>query len=455
MLGWSVSSLTIGFGAILAVLASVFILQQRRTPQSTAAWLLFIVVMPYLAVPVFLALGFRKQGSRFPPITFSQKRSDPPPPPVHQMDQVFQKFGLAAAEAGNDFKLLTTGEDAYHALIELVRSARSSLNITFYILADDDVGRAFVQALTERVRDGVAVRLILDRLGALRRPRAALDDFQAAGGQLRFFSPFLHPPDNGHMNLRNHRKMVIADGTRAFAGGMNAGRDYLGDQPYADRFVDLSYIVRGPVVRAFSDVHYSDWDVTGKTPRDLPEGDLSVSGTNVVQLIPSGPDTLSDPLNDGLIYAIHNAKTRIWIATPYFLPTEGTGQALSVAARRGVEVRILVPRRSNQRIADFARGAYLRDLAEAGCRIFFHETAMVHAKMAVIDDFGYVGSANFDVRSLLLNFEAALFVYDPESLGQLVNWYQNVITDCGEGVRDAGVLRRIAEGVFRLGAPIL
>ncbi len=454
MLSWSLSSLSIGFGAILAVLASVFVLQQRRTPQSTAAWLLFIVVMPYIAVPVFLALGFRKQGSRFPPITFSQSEQTLPPP-AHQMDEVFRQFGLAAAEPGNDFRLLTTGEEAFEALIGLVRSAQVTLNITFYILADDEVGRAFVKELTERARAGVTVRLILDRLGALRRPRAELAAFEQAGGQLRFFSPFLHPPDNGHMNLRNHRKMVIADETRVFAGGMNAGSEYMGAEPDEARFVDLSYIVQGPVVRSFSDVHYSDWDVTGKTPRDLPEGNLSVCGTNVVQLVPAGPDTLDDPLNDGLIYAIHNARKRIWIATPYFLPTEGTGQALSIAARRGVDVRILIPRRSNQRIADFARGAYVRDLDETGCRIFFHETAMVHAKMAVIDDFGYVGSANFDVRSLLLNFETALFVYDAESLGQLVDWYQNTLNFCGEGVRKAGVMRRIAEGAFRLGAPIL
>jgi len=455
MFDLSISQPGLDLGVIIAIIAAVFVLQQRRTPQSAVAWLMFIVLVPYLAVPVFLVLGFRKQGSRFPPIAFTQDPARASQPPVHGLDHVFRKMGLAAAEPGNSFQLLTSGEAAFKAMMQVVGSAQHRLDITFYILADDEVGRAFVQALTARAQQGVTVRLILDRLGTLRRPRKELAQFQKAGGQLNYFSPFLHPIDNGHLNLRNHRKMVIADGARVFAGGMNVGQSYMGSGPYQGRFVDLAYCLEGPAVRAFVDVHHSDWDVSGKSPYpDLPKVPAK-AGSAMVQLVPSGPDTVHDPLNDGLIYALHNARERIWIATPYFLPTEGAGQALATAARRGVDVRILMPLHSNQRTTDFARGAYLRELAEAGCQIFLHETAMIHAKMGVIDDAAYVGSANFDVRSMLLNFEAVLFVYDDASRDALVNWFTQLSGECAQGVRPARLLRRIAEGVFRLGAPVL
>ncbi len=455
MIDLSLSQPGINFGVIIAIIAAVFVLQQRRTPQSAVAWLMFIVIIPYLAVPVFLVLGFRKQGSRFPPISFSQSEAQKDRPPAHALDDVFRRLGLASAEAGNSFRLLETAEAAYQAMMQTVAGARRRLDVTFYIVEDDEVGEAFVDALTKRAREGVEVKLILDRLGTLRRPKAALKRLEEAGGELRYFSPLLHPPDNGHINLRNHRKMVIADGACVFAGGMNVGQTYMGPGPSKDRFVDLAYCVKGPAALAFLDVHHSDWDVSGQTPKPLLDEATKTDGAAVVQLVPSGPDVVHDPLNDGLIYALHNARTRISIATPYFLPTEGAGQALAMAARRGVDVSIIVPRRSNQRMADFARGAYLRELSEAGCRILLYEAGMMHAKMGVVDDCAYVGSANFDVRSMLLNFETVLFVYDSDSRDQLVGWFDALAAQCTQGVEPARLPRRIAEGVFRLGAPVL
>ncbi len=441
---------------LLALLSAVVILQQRRTPQSTAAWLLFIILVPYIAIPLFLALGFRKRGKRSKAISRGETGISGPDTAPAGMARFFEKYGVPPASAGNRVRLLATGEDAYSALIDLCRSAKTDLDVLFYIVARDEVGIAFVNELTARAQQGVRVRLLMDRLGNLKPPRAALEALKAAGGEVLFFSPLLLRPDSGHLNLRNHRKMVIADGTQVFAGGMNVGSDYMGPGDSAERWTDLAYRLDGPAVGTFRDVFRSDWARAGGAsghPDTPPVG--PTDATALAQLVPSGPDTAGDPLHDGLVNAIHTASHRVWIVTPYFLPTEFLDNALTIAARRGVDVRILLPRKSNQHMADFARGAYLREMQDAGCQVLFFQHGMIHAKTGIIDDFGYVGSANFDVRSMLLNFETALFMYDPGSVAALVDWYQAQERNCVAGMPPAGHLRRTFEGVFRLGAPVL
>ncbi len=455
-LSWLADHLTVVLGVALTLLAAVFVLQQRRTPQSAAAWLLFILALPYVAVPLLVMLGVRKTGSGFAAIAFSPHGKDVPGHRSSELERVFTRFGLPAATGGNALVLLSDGADAFAAMMEVVASARQRLDITFYLIADDAAGRTFVDALEQAARSGVRVRLIIDRLGDLKRPGEALSRLRRAGGEIRYFSPIVHLPAKGHLNLRNHRKMVIADRARVFAGGMNVGEDYMGPAPRAGRWSDLSYRIEGPAVRPFCDVHASDWAAVGGGSAETPAGAFAAgAGTAVAQLVASGPDREDDALHDGLVYAIHAARRRVWIATPYFLPTEFLGQALSTAARRGLDVRIVVPRRSNHRIADFARGAYVRELAGAGCRILQYTDGMLHAKAGIVDDVAYVGSANFDVRSMLLNFETALFLYDAQSLEEVQAWFERQQADCMEYAVSGGLFRRFVEGIFRLGSPVL
>lgn len=447
---WQYAHFEAVFVTLMALVAVVVILQQRRTPQSTAAWLLFIIVVPYVSIPLFLALGFRKHASQFTPVSFADM-----PKPSGQAT-VFQHYDLPALTDGNDLQLQTSGKSAHETLIALCNSATRDLDVLFYIVANDPVGRNFVTTLTAKAKEGVRVRLLMDGLGNLMPPRTALAAFKKAGGQVLYFSPLIQRPNIGHLNLRNHRKMVIADGQRVFAGGMNVGTKYMGPQMNADYWTDLAYRLEGPAVAAFRDVFASDWVTAGGRPSPLGEMPGSqIEGTTTAQLIPSGPDVRGDPLHEGLISAIHQATQRVWIVTPYFLPTEFLGSALSIAAKRGVDVRILVPQKSNQRLADFARGAYLREMQDAGCKIYFFQNGMIHAKAGIIDNTAFVGSANFDVRSMLLNFEVVLFVSDTGSVEDIANWYLSQERLSETGIHPAGLFRRISEGIFRLGAPIL
>jgi cardiolipin synthase len=448
---WLTQHALIVAGVLAAAIAIVFVLQQRRTPQSAVAWILFIVLVPYLGIPIFLMLGFRKQGSRFPAIRYTGTAApltEPPP-----MAETFLRLGVPAASAGNGFVLHDTSEHALAELDAVVAGAEESLDVQFYIVEDDDSGRRFVRQLTEKARAGATVRLNLDRLGALWRPRRELAEFSAAGGEVRFFSPFIHPPDTGHMNLRNHRKFVIADNAVVWGGGRNIGDLYLA--PPEDRWLDLSFTVTGPVVQTFLDVFASDWDVRGQEQPTRTAQQAGATGDAVLQLVPAGPDEPGDVLHDGLMNAIHTAQARVWIATPYLVPTEALGEALTIAARRGVQVRLMIPDRSNQWTADLARGAYLRELAQAGCRVFRYPGGMMHGKAGLIDQAAWVGSANFDVRSMLLNFESALFAYDAGSVGALERWAEDLARRSVQGLPEARWPRRMLEGVFRLGAPVL
>lgn len=284
-MSWITTHLEIVIIVILTLLAAIVILQQRRTPQSTAAWLLFIIALPWVAVPLFLGLGFRKQSSRYSPVHFLKgETGGPPPRPVHTLDATMQYFGLPAAAHGQDLRLLGDPTAAHEAVMALIQGSEKRIDALFYIVANDDTGRIFVDALTERAKAGVKVRLLMDRLGTLRGPAAALRRLRAAGGDVRFYSPLLQVPGSGHLNLRNHRKMIIADDARVFSGGMNIGAHYLGPTALEDGWTDLAFLLEGRAVQSFGDVFRSDWGVaSGEALEPAPSVAAHTGGTATVE----------------------------------------------------------------------------------------------------------------------------------------------------------------------------
>lgn len=439
-------------GVLAVASAMVLALQPRRTPQSSAAWILFIIMLPYVAVPVFLVLGFRKSGRSFPPIRFSPHPALPetaPPPLAH----VFASLGAPPAVGGNLIRLHETPEAASAALDEVILGANARLDILIYVLARDESGYRFLDLLRRKLHEGVRVRLSVDWLGSHSRPRRALREFVAAGGELRYFSPLDHLTDTAHLNLRNHRKMVIADCARVWSGGRNVGDEYLASPP--GKWVDLSFTAEGPVVDSFNAVFASDWEVAGEPLSDPVPPAVAPRGEALLQLVPAGPDEPQDVLHDGLVAAIYRARHRVWIATPYFVPTDALAQALATAARSGVDVRVFLPLKSNQWTTDLARGPYIRALQPTGVGFHFFRPGMMHAKCGLIDDGCWIGSANFDVRSMLLNFELAVMAWDPATASAISRWFDRLLPDCDDSLPAPGFFRRLTEGVFRLGAPIL
>ncbi|MBU2489321.1 MAG: cardiolipin synthase, partial [Proteobacteria bacterium] len=306
---------------------------------------------------------------------------------------------------------------------------------------------------------GVKVRMLLDALGCMKVRKSFLAPITGAGGRVAFFMPMMHLPFRGRANLRNHRKMLIADGARAMVGGMNLAENYMGTHGPGQRWRDLAVYLEGPSVAHIHQVFASDWRFTHgedipPVEHKFPEGPNNRKAT--LQVIGSGPDVPGDPLRDAILSFLFKANSRAWIVTPYFVPDELVATALSIAARRGVDVRLILPRRSNHPLTDLARAGYLTPLQEDGVRVFLYQPGMLHAKAMILDDFvAITGSANVDMRSLLLNYEVGLCIYSRHVIRELEGWMRWLQTDCLERKIHHSMPWELLQGAARLFAPLL
>jgi cardiolipin synthase len=298
------------------------------------------------------------------------------------------------------------------------------------------------------------VRLLIDDLLRFEAPRDALARLRAAGGRVARFMPLLHEPFRGQANLRNHRKIAVFDGERAIVGGMNMAGEYMGPKPRADRWRDLSIVVSGPVVATLDTIFRADWEFASREVLAALDH-VHAPGPVPIRVVPSGPDSASDPIYDEMLTMIFRAERRFWAATPYFVPDDALARALMVAARRGVDVMLAVPARSNHPLSDLVAGPYLRELAAAGVKVRL-VPGMLHAKTVLADDsVAAVGSANFDMRSLFLNYEIALFFTGPAEIAFMASWFDVTIKDSVSGPPAVGAPRSGLESVARLLSPLL
>ncbi len=451
---------------VIASLAIAFrLLQSRRTSQSTLAWLLAVALLPFVAIPLYLLLGSRKFPRRAKlPVRGPPKVGAAPEDFAGPIARVLQKSDVAPPRRDNAFELLTTGEAAYERLMGLIRGAERSIDLTMFILGNDTTGRAFVEALAERAAHGVGVRLILDAVGSSGSCRYAARVLGSAGAEVRAFMPLRHSPIQGRTNLRSHRKLGIVDGRHVFAGGMNLANEYMGP-PIAPsstpRWRDVAAVASGQVAADAEALFESDWGFVGgsKPAPAAPSVDAlrAAPGNATLQIVPSGPDMIADTVYDLFLTAIFGARERIAIVTPYYVPDELLQHALLLSARRGVRTEIVVPSRSNHRVADVARRPLLRELHDAGVIVHSYGRGMVHAKAMVVDDaFAYVGSPNFDMRSLFLNYENALCAYSHEAIAQIRSFVDGLVAECEtQPPRPVRWVGTVAERVARLLAPEL
>lgn len=462
---WLTSELLTHFGFLLALVFLANLLRQRRSPSSTIAWLLVILLAPYVGVPLYVIFGGRKMNprARSKAQIYDPAQGEEGGAGGSGIERLLASYGVPPIREGNRIEQVTSGLDAYRRIMELIEQARSTIHITTYILGWDRGGRALVEALTERARNGVAVRLLIDDVGSWRLPRRKLVPLTQAGARVAFFMPVFHVPLRGRTNLRNHRKLIVVDGRTCLTGGMNLALPYMGPPP-GDRFWrDFAVVAEGPIVSDLEAIFASDWRfATGNDPDPAPAPEHSSpvgpqpSGTAAAQVVASGPDVPGEPLYESLLALIFGATDRIWIVTPYFVPDEMLARALNLASRRGVDVRLIMPIRSNHISADLARASYLRDLHNAGGRVLLYTPEMLHAKVVIFDDdLAIIGSANMDMRSLFLNYELSLFVWSPEEVGRVAAWARGLMAHAQRELPAPGWPLEIAENVVRLLSPLL
>ncbi len=460
-LGWLVAHhIASVMVAVVTAGFSAAVLGQRRPTGSAYAWLLVILFVPYLGIPLYVVFGGRK---------FRRRANSKSPLPAEvtgtrDAGAVRGAFGATPETRADTVTWLDDDVGAYDTFAREIRVATRSIRIITFVVGDDATGRTLLEALIERAAAGVSVQLLLDDFLRIQSPAPLLRELEAAGGEVRRFMPLFHLPFRGRGNLRNHRKIALFDGVRAIVGGMNLADDYMGAAPRPDaspRWRDLSTLVTGEVVRPLGAIFDADWEFAGGTILATP----SASGTaplashephaRPLHVVPSGPDSPNDAIYDALLMAIFRAESRFWIATPYFVPDEPLTRALTVAAHRGIDVRVFVPARSNHLVADLVAGPSLRELALEGVRVLRYRT-MLHAKAILVDrSLAIVGSANFDMRSLFLDYEVALFFSGADEVTRLEEWFGATLARCDEGAPQAGWARTRVESVARLLAPLL
>ena len=430
---------------LLTYLVVTRVRRQRRHPYAALAWVRGIAAFPYLGLPLFLVFGTRKVVR---PATPRQPAPAGPWAALAPLwaTRLLAALGVAGARPQAVVRFESDGEAALAQLQRVIGSARHTLDLCTYVLGDDEVGAAVAAALADRARAGVRVRLLIDSIGSLKSAHSHDAMLKNAGVRTRLFMPALGRPGRGRVNLRNHRKLLIADGEVVWSGGRNRANEYVIGRVGEPPWLDLSFAAEGALAAQAQALFDGDWRIARgarqaprlgyaerfarqqaqEQPSDAADYAAAPSTdatfTSLAQWVPSGPDFHEDVLHALLVSAAFHAEQRLLLATPYYVPDESVQEALVLAAKRGLQITLLLPRRSNHRLADWARGRAVRELVEAGVDVRLLP-AMLHAKAVVVDDvLALCGSANLDSRSLFINYEAMAAFYGRAEIDWLADW---------------------------------
>lgn len=471
--GWTLLLLV---AEILSLLTLPSILRQRLgQPLSALSWFLAMVAFPFFGVLAWWLIGRshlkrkrlrrRKASGEIRGSFAALRRQEVPVPPPcedRRRSGLREYDGVFAMEEGNRVELLSEGKAAFDALESLILGAGHHIHLLFYTWQTDATGRRFRDLLARRAREGVKVRLLCDALGSFSAAGSFMRPLREAGAKVAFFSPARYLRRSLSINFRNHRKIIVADGCAAYTGGFNIGDEY------AWKWEDAGLIVRGPAVAQLQEVFAEDWYYAAREALAEAHYVESACGDPTAApgdpaacaVVAGGPDTESNITQDAFFIAITSARERIWITTPYLIPTAAIQVALRTAVRKGVDVRVMVPRTSDQRLTAIAGRSYYPTLLAGGVRVFEYVPAMLHAKVWVVDrDISVVGSANLDIRSFKLNFETSCFLHGAEVNGRLADLFEARLRHSEEvtaaRLRGRGYWTELSEAALNLLSPLL
>ena len=442
--------------SIVTFLVIANLLTQRKKPSSMVAWIVVILFVPYVGIILYIIFHGRKMSKVIKKLRkfelLDQKNlkksfdSD--------IEKLIYKNSFTYATYNRDFYLCLDGIDAHSRLIELLKSAKESIYICTYIFGKDEVSKEIVEILSQKAKQGVEVKLLIDAIGSfsLELNPSFLRSIEKSGGEYKFFMSVIKEPFSSKLNLRNHRKMVVVDHIKLLSGGINIAKEYF----QKEGWIDLSFIIEGASAYEYEEIFLHNWYMNEELPNKKSDIKKVQKGDHIVQVVPSGPDIINDTLYEATLQAIYKAKKRIFITTPYFAPESSILDALLVAKHRGVDVRIITPKSSDHLFVDIAKDAFLRELHEEGVQILYYSLKMLHAKAVVVDDeLAILGSANFDSRSFFYNFEIVSFFYNKSDIIIVTEWIENLFEGCEYGMKEVSIARRAFENLFKILAPAL
>lgn len=476
--GMLLGGLSILISCSVVFIAFVISLENRK-PAHTITWLVVLGSFPLIGFFFYLMFGrnYRKQRlfqkkamldeQTF--LKFQGQREwaiEQMPIGEHQRPllQLAHRIGKSPVSLATESRVLTNGEETFSTIFEELEKATHHIHLEYYIVRHDEVGQKLKTILIEKAKKGVHVRFLYDAVGSWKLSKTYIQELRDAGVEMIPFSPVRLPFLSNTINFRNHRKIIVIDGTIGFVGGLNIGDEYLGKDKYFGFWRDTHLWIRGEAVRTLQLIFLQDWYyMTGKTlltPEYLSPELVHYDGQGGVQLIAGGPDQKWEVIKHLYFAMITSAQRSIWIASPYFVPDEDILTALKIAALSGLDVRILAPKRPDKKIVFYASRSYFPELLEAGVKIYEYSKGFLHSKIMIVDgELASIGTANMDMRSFHLNFEVNAFLYHTDSTKKLVADFLKDLKEASpidyETFQQRPLSIRVVESVSRLLSPLL
>ncbi|MFB6319327.1 cardiolipin synthase [Saccharicrinis sp. FJH54] len=463
---------------------AVLIVLENRNPVKTMSWVLVLILLPYAGLILYIFFGqnyrrqkiiTRKSIKQIELINgyydilknkFSIKKILLPPDLEKHRKLISLLFSNnhTLFTDNNTIRILNNGTEKFPELLNDIQKAKSFIHLEYYIFDDDNIGNTIIQALFEKIKEGVEVRMIVDDVGSWHLKRRFFKKLRAGGIEVYPFLKVRFPFFTSKINYRNHRKIVVIDGHTGYTGGLNVADRYVHGVKKLGSWRDIHVKIEGDAVSSLQSIFILDWYfVSRQRIRDskyFPENTHEKQDNLRMQIAWSSPDSDWKTIEQAFFTAITGAEKYLYIESPYFLPTESILMGLKTAALSGTDVRLIVPGKSDAFITEASSHSYLREIMEAGVRVFFYQNGFLHSKLLITDDtLTSVGSANMDFRSFEDNFEVTAFIYDPETTAVAKQNFMNDLASSHEITleewKKRNRFRKFIESLARLFSPLL
>ncbi|AFJ09215.1 cardiolipin synthase [Prevotella intermedia] len=460
---------------VIAIVAMITVLLEHRQPAKTIAWVLVLSFLPLVGIVLYFFFGRRTRKNRHiwekslnqltkrSMIEFAEQKQLELPEEHKELIQLFVNQNFALPFKNNETNVYVSGYEFFPALLAEISKATHHIHIVSYIIDDDPLGRLLRDALIDKARKGVEVRLLFDDVGSWKTPNRFFEQMREEGIEVHPFMPVRFPAFTGKVNYRNHRKIIVIDGKVGFIGGMNLAQRYVKGHKgimWRDTHVKIS----GAAVYGLQRAFLIDWfhaDRTLITDRKYYPDTTITPNNNLIQIVTSSPTNVWEELEQGYIKILLSAKRYVYMETPYFLPTEPIFFAMRTAALSGVDVRLMVSLKTDSKLVQMASRSYLTQTIQAGVKVICYEEGFNHTKLLVADDnVATIGSANIDFRSFENNFEANAFFYDKSMAQRIKDIFLTDETKCVplekiKEINHKSFIYRLWESVVRLLSPLL
>lgn len=467
-------SVIYALNSILAIAVTIKVVLDNRNPTTTFAWISVLLFLPYIGLILYFFFGhdnrkrkyirkrFSAQIKQRSALSYRSYSNEENIPEYGRLVSYLENVAEAYPMRENNIELLCDTALFIEKLLASIKSATSHIHLQFYIFENDATGLRVRDALCEKAREGVEVRVIYDSVGCLSVKPSFFDEIRRSGGYVESFLKVRFPLFTNKVNYRNHRKVVVIDGTTGFVGGCNIADRYL-KGINGGVWRDTMLMVRGSGVYALQSSFLVDWYFTNGSlvsgKRYFPELP-SCNGTALMQVLTSNPIGKWSTISGGLAMTLARSDSYVYLQTPYLMPNDKVLSAMQNAALAGVDVRLMIPERSDSRLADYATRSFIEELLKAGVKIYIYNKGFMHAKTLVSDNMlSVVGSANLDFRSFDYNFEVCAYVYDAGLARDMRAAFMNDISDCTQlSLRDfsqRSLFVRCLESAARLASPVL